>query len=110
MGGETVTRVDLREALFREVGFSRNECADMVERILSHVADALVRGEGVKIAKFGTFNLRDKSERMGRNPRTNVPALIEARRVVTFRPSSMMREQVDEGNRKYLPSEEYGEN
>ena len=109
MAGETVTRVDLREALFREVGFSRNESAEMVERILGHVSDALVRGESVKIAKFGTFNLRDKSERMGRNPRTNVPALIEARRVVTFRPSNRMRDQVNAGNRKYLPSEETGE-
>ena len=70
MANETLTRMDLAEAVFEEVGLSRNESADLVESVLQHISDALVRGENVKISSFGTFNIRDKNARIGRNPKT----------------------------------------
>ena len=69
MAGKTITRVDLTEAVFREVGLSRNESAALVTSVLDHISDALVAGEQVKISSFGTFSTRDKSARVGRNPR-----------------------------------------
>ena len=70
MVDKTLTRMDLNEAVFREVGLSRNESADLVESVLNHISDAMVKGEQVKISSFGTFSLRDKSARIGRNPKT----------------------------------------
>ncbi|NCW07753.1 MAG: integration host factor subunit alpha, partial [Rhodobacterales bacterium] len=70
MVDKTLTRMDLNEAVFREVGLSRNESADLVESVLNHISDAMVKGEQVKISSFGTFSLRDKSARVGRNPKT----------------------------------------
>ena len=70
MSEKTLTRMDLSEAVFREVGLSRNESADLVESVLNHVSDALVRGEQVKLSSFGTFSVRDKNARVGRNPKT----------------------------------------
>ena len=70
MGEKTLTRMDLSEAVFREVGLSRNESAQLVESVLGHVSDALVKGETVKISSFGTFSVRDKAARVGRNPKT----------------------------------------
>lgn len=92
--GETLTRADLAEALNREIGLSRTDSADMVERILYHMCEALSRGENVKISGFGTFVLRDKGERVGRNPKTGVEVPIAPRRVLTFRPSQMMRDRI----------------
>ncbi|MGR3453714.1 integration host factor subunit alpha [Pseudooceanicola sp.] len=100
MSGKTLTRMDLSEAVFREVGLSRNESAQLVESVLTHMADALVRGEQVKISSFGTFSVRDKAARMGRNPKTGTEVPINPRRVLTFRPSHMMKERVAEGNKK----------
>ena len=71
MVDKTLTRMDLNEAVFREVGLSRNESADLVESVLNHISDAMVKGEQVKISSFGTFSLRDKSARIGRNPKTS---------------------------------------
>ena len=85
MTNETLTRMDLAEAVFEEVGLSRNESADLVESVLQHISDALVRGENVKISSFGTFNIRDKSARVGRNPKTGEEVMISARKVVTFK-------------------------
>lgn len=94
MASTTLTRMDLSEAVFREVGLSRNESADLVESVLTHMSDSLVAGDHVKISSFGTFGLRDKTARVGRNPKTGVEAPIEPRRVLTFRPSSLMKERV----------------
>lgn len=86
MGQKTLTRMDLSEAVFREVGLSRNESADLVETVLNHMSDALVEGEQVKISSFGTFSIRDKAARVGRNPKTGEEVPINPRRVLTFRP------------------------
>lgn len=99
MTGKTLTRMDLSEAVFREVGLSRNESSDLVESVLDHMSDALANGESVKISSFGTFNIRDKSERIGRNPKTGEEASIAPRRVLSFRPSNLMKERVSEGNK-----------
>jgi len=97
MTEKTLTRMDLSEAVFREVGLSRNESADLVESVLQHMSDALVKGEQVKISSFGTFSVRDKNERVGRNPKTGEEAPIPPRRVLTFRPSHLMKDRVATG-------------
>ncbi len=99
MGDRTLTRMDLSEAVFREVGLSRNESAQLVETVLSHMSDALVRGEQVKISSFGTFSVRDKAARVGRNPKTGEEVPILPRRALTFRPSHLMKDRVAAGNR-----------
>lgn len=90
----TLTRADLAESLHQEVGLSRSNSADVVEQILVEMCEALSRGENVKISGFGTFVLRDKGERIGRNPKTGVEVPIAPRRVLTFRASQMMRDRI----------------
>ncbi|MGO1304152.1 MAG: integration host factor subunit alpha [Sphingomonas parapaucimobilis] len=90
----TLTRADLAESLHQEVGLSRSDSADVVEQILVEMCEALSRGENVKISGFGTFVLRDKGERIGRNPKTGVEVPIAPRRVLTFRASQMMRDRI----------------
>jgi integration host factor subunit alpha len=99
MGDKTLTRMDLSEAVFKEVGLSRNESAQLVESVLRHVSDALASGETVKISSFGTFSIRDKSARVGRNPKTGDEVPILPRRVLTFRPSHLMKDRVAAGSR-----------
>jgi len=99
MTSNTLTRMDLSEAVFREVGLSRNESAQLVETVLDEMSDALVRGEQVKISSFGTFSIRDKSARVGRNPKTGEEVPINPRRVLTFRPSHLMKDRVADGNK-----------
>ena len=99
MSEKTLTRMDLSEAVFREVGLSRNESAQLVEGVLKHMSDALEAGETVKISSFGTFSVRDKSARMGRNPKTGDEVPIHPRRVLSFRPSHLMKDRVAAGNR-----------
>ncbi len=99
MSDKTLTRMELSEAVFAAVGLSRNESADLVEAVLGHMSDALVAGESVKISSFGTFSVRSKSARIGRNPKTGEEVPIEPRRVLTFRPSHIMKERVDAGNK-----------
>ena len=94
----TLTRMDLSEAVFREVGLSRSESAQLVESVLGHVADALVAGETVKISSFGTFSVRDKAARVGRNPKTGEEVPISPRRVLSFRPSHLMKDRVAAGS------------
>ncbi|MBV0911903.1 integration host factor subunit alpha [Anianabacter salinae] len=101
MGENTLTRMDLSEAVFREVGLSRNESSQLVESVLLHISDALVAGETVKISSFGTFSVRDKAARVGRNPKTGEEVPISPRRVLTFRPSHLMKERVAAGNKKH---------
>jgi integration host factor subunit alpha len=90
----TLTRADLAEALHRQIGLSRADSAQIVEQILFEMCDALAHGENVKISGFGTFVLRDKGERIGRNPKTGVEVPIAPRRVLTFRASQMMRDRI----------------
>ena len=94
----TLTRADLADALHRDVGLSRMDSAKLVEQILGHMCDALAEGENVKISGFGTFVLRNKGERVGRNPKTGVEVPIAPRRVLTFRASQMMRERIVEAS------------
>ena len=94
MSDKTLTRMDLSEAVFREVGLSRNESAELVEKVLSLMSDALVQGEQVKISSFGTFSVRAKNARIGRNPKTGEEVPITPRRVLTFRPSHLMKDRV----------------
>ncbi|KIN72848.1 Integration host factor subunit alpha [Sulfitobacter guttiformis KCTC 32187] len=91
--------MDLSEAVFREVGLSRNESAQLVETVLEEMSDALVRGEQVKISSFGTFSVRAKSARIGRNPKTGEEVPINPRHVLTFRPSHLMKDRVADGNK-----------
>jgi integration host factor subunit alpha len=90
----TLTRADLAEALHHQVGLSRADSADIVEQILSEMCESLALGENVKISGFGTFVLRDKGERVGRNPKTGIEVPIAPRRVLTFRASQMMRDRI----------------
>ncbi len=90
----TLTRADLADALQREVGLSRADSAKLVEEILECMCDALAKGENVKISGFGTFVLRDKGQRVGRNPKTGIEVPIAPRRVLTFRASQMMRDRI----------------
>jgi len=91
---ETLTRAEIAERLNRQIGLSRAESAQIVEQVLELVAVALENGENVKISSFGTFVLRDKNERIGRNPKTGVEVPITPRRVLTFRPSQALRDRV----------------
>ena len=100
MPNKTLTRMDLSEAVFREVGLSRNESAQLVEAVLEHMSDALVDGEQVKISSFGTFSVRDKTARVGRNPKTGEEVPIHPRRVLSFRPSHLMRDRIADGNKR----------
>ena len=99
MSDKTLTRMDLAEAVHEEVGLSRNESAELVESVLQHVSDALVAGESVKISSFGTFSIREKAERIGRNPKTGEEVPIHPRRVLSFRSSHLMKERVAAGNK-----------
>jgi|TARA_R110002073_G_scaffold7156_1_gene41128 integration host factor subunit alpha len=92
--------MDLSEAVFREVGLSRNESAQLVERVLELMSDSLVDDEQVKISSFGTFSVRSKTARVGRNPKTGEEAPIPPRRVLTFRPSHLMKDRVASGNKR----------
>ena len=90
----TLTRADLAETINRRMGLSRAESLDMVESILGKMSDALEAGENVKVSGFGTFVLRDKRERVGRNPKTGVEVPITPRRVMTFRASQLLKEKI----------------
>lgn len=99
MTDKTLTRMDLSDAVHTQVGLSRNESADLVESVLRHISDALVAGSSVKISSFGTFSIRDKAARVGRNPKTGEEVPIHPRRVLTFRPSHLMKDKVAAGNK-----------
>ncbi len=100
MSEKTLTRMDLSEAVFREVGLSRNESADLVEAVLKHMSDALAAGDAVKISSFGTFSVRSKTARVGRNPKTGDEVPISPRRVLSFRPSHLMKDRVAAAKKK----------
>ena len=90
----TLTRADLTDTINRKMGLSRAESLELVEQIITKMSDALARGENVKISGFGSFVLRDKKERIGRNPKTGVEVPITPRRVMTFRASQLLKERI----------------
>lgn len=97
MGMKTLTRADLAEALVRKVGLPRNESQDMVELVLGEIALSLADGDPVKLSSFGSFGIRHKSQRIGRNPKTGQEVPITPRRVLVFRPSNIMKNKISSG-------------
>jgi integration host factor subunit alpha len=95
MSGKTLTRADLAEAMVQKVGLPRNECQDLVELILKEVSDALSDGQSVKLSSFGSFGIRSKGQRVGRNPKTGEEVPITPRRVLVFKPSNIMKERIN---------------
>ncbi|WP_372426329.1 integration host factor subunit alpha [Salinarimonas chemoclinalis] len=95
MAGRTVTRADLCEAVYQRVGLSRTESAALVESVLAEICDCLERGETVKLSSFGSFVVREKGERIGRNPKTGVEVPIEPRRVMVFKPSNVLKARIN---------------
>ena len=93
--GKTLTRADLAEAVFQKVGLPRNESAELVESVIREVIGCLERGENVKLSSFGSFGVRDKRERVGRNPKTGDVVPITPRRVLVFRASNIMKQQIN---------------
>jgi len=98
MTGRTLTRADLCEAVHRDVGLSRTESAALVELVLKEITDCLERGETVKLSSFGSFAVRKKGQRIGRNPKTGTEAPISPRRVTVFKPSPLLRQRVNSGS------------
>lgn len=96
MTGNTMTRADLSEAVYQEVGLSRNESAELVEAVLREISDALIRGEMVKLSSFGSFSVRQKGERVGRNPKTGEEVPILPRRVLVFRASHVLKNRINQ--------------
>jgi integration host factor subunit alpha len=95
MAGHTVTRAQLSEAVYQEVGLSRNESAALVDTVLSEISEALSRGEMVKVSSFGSFSVRQKGQRVGRNPKTGEEVPISPRRVLVFRASHVLKEHIN---------------
>ncbi len=104
MTGKTLTRADLAEALVRKVGLPRNESQDLVELVLNEISATLSRGENVKLSSFGSFGIRKKGERLGRNPKTGEEVPITPRRVLVFRASNIMKDRINHGLSKRQPS------
>ncbi|MAV87319.1 MAG: integration host factor subunit alpha [Rhodospirillaceae bacterium] len=99
MSRKTITRTELGEAIYQEVGLSRNESSDLFETVLNKISETLIMGETVKISSFGTFSIRSKSERIGRNPKTGVEVPITPRRVINFRPSQQLKTRISKINK-----------
>lgn len=97
MDNRTITRADLAEAVYEQVGLSRNESSDLVESVLDEISRELVKGNSVKISSFGSFTVRQKGERIGRNPKTGVEVPIKPRKVLVFRASHVLKDRINEG-------------
>src|SRR4249919_3554716 len=97
MGGKTLTRADLAEAVVQKVGLPRNESQELVELILNEISSSLAEGQAVKLSSFGSFGIRKKGERVGRNPKTGQEVPITPRRVLVFRPSNIMKQRINAG-------------
>ena len=95
MTGDTITRAQLSEAVYEEVGLSRNESAELVEAVLEEMVSSLTEGETVKISSFGSFSIRQKSQRMGRNPKTGEEVPILPRKVIIFKPSHVLKNRIN---------------
>ena len=98
MAGKTVTRADLCEAVYQKVGLSRTESATLVEMVLKEITDCLERGETVKLSSFGSFVVRKKGQRIGRNPKTGKEVPISPRRVMVFKPSAILKQRINAGD------------
>ncbi len=99
MEGKTLTRADLAEAVYRKVGLSRTESAQLVESVLDEICAAIIRGEDVKLSSFATFHVREKNERIGRNPKTGEEVPISPRRVMTFKASNVLKDRILDGHK-----------
>ena len=97
MADRTLTRADLSEAVYQEVGLSRNESADLLEAVLGVICDALENGETVKLSSFGSFSIRQKGQRIGRNPKTGDEVPILPRRVLVFKASAILKDRINKG-------------
>lgn len=95
MAGKTVTRADLSEAVYQQVGLSRAESAALVETVLAEICNCLSAGETVKLSSFGSFVVRAKGKRIGRNPKTGVEVEIEPRQVMVFKPSNVLKARIN---------------
>jgi integration host factor subunit alpha len=95
MSGKTITRADLCEAVYKRVGLSRTESAALVETVLDQITDCVVRGEAVKLSSFGTFMVRPKGRRIGRNPKTGEEVPISPRRVLVFKASNVLKQKIN---------------
>ena len=100
MTRKTITRATLSEAVYQEVGLSRNESADLLESVLNEITSALAEGDTVKLSSFGSFSIRQKGRRIGRNPKTGEEVPILPRRVLVFRPSQVLKTRINEGRRE----------
>ncbi|HWV51309.1 integration host factor subunit alpha [Pseudorhodoplanes sp.] len=98
MTAKTVTRADLCEAVYQKVGLSRTESATLVEQVLKEITDCLERGETVKLSSFGSFVVRKKGQRVGRNPKTGKEVPISPRRVMVFKPSAILKQKINGGS------------
>ncbi len=98
MAGQTITRSQLSEAVYQEVGLSRNESAELLETVLNKISDTLASGDSVKISSFGSFSVRSKGERVGRNPKTGEEVPILPRRVLVFRPSQVLKSRISQSD------------
>lgn len=105
MGGKTLTRADLADAVVRKIGLPRNESQDLVELVLGEISTALARGEGVKLSSFGSFGVREKGQRVGRNPKTGEEVPITPRRVLVFRASNIMKTKINGGRSRRKAAE-----
>jgi integration host factor subunit alpha len=92
---KTLTRADLAEAVVRQVGLPRNESQELVELVLKEISNCLATGEPVKLSSFGSFGIREKGERIGRNPKTGEEVPITPRKVLVFRPSNIMKQRIN---------------
>ena len=92
---KTITRSDLANAVHQHIGLSHNECSHLVSSVLEEVTESLITGNSVKLSSFGTFSVQSKNERLGRNPKTGVEAVITPRRVLSFRPSNLMKKRIN---------------
>ena len=91
----TITRADLAESVYGQVGLSRNESADLVEQVLDEISNTLIAGKGVKISSFASFSIREKGERVGRNPKTGVEVPIKPRKVIVFKASHVLKDRIN---------------
>jgi integration host factor subunit alpha len=93
---KTITRADLSEAVYQQLGLSRSESAELVEMVLKEISASIVRGETVKLSSFGSFVVRSKGERIGRNPKTGIEVPITPRRVMVFKPSNILKSRIND--------------
>lgn len=100
MAEKTVTRMDLAEAVYQEVGLTRKAAQDLVDQVFEELSKVLERGETVKLSTFGNFTVRAKRQRMGRNPKTGVEVPITPRKVLSFRASHILKDQMNKGSKK----------